>query len=133
MVPKEIWSGKGLDELFKIVLPPLFVLLSYNSCILITFLFPLLDGGCARRPSMSDPTTIVQVSVSNLKYTVIPAAGSGSLSTIVQQLYGRVLHITVLCVLYHHTSLHQPTDSQYINVVFPTVFSHFYHVTGRRD
>ena len=37
MVPKEIWSGKGLDKLFKIVLPPL-ALLSYTSCILISSL-----------------------------------------------------------------------------------------------
>jgi len=52
-----------------------------------------------------------------------------------RQLSGRVLHITVLCVLYHHTSPHHttPTDSQYINVVFPNVFSHFHHVTGHRD
>ena len=79
-----VW--KWLDELFKFVLPLLFVLLYYNSCTLITSLFPLWMVAARRRPSMSDPTTIVQVSVSNLKYTVIPAAGSGSLSTIVQPL-----------------------------------------------
>ena len=59
-----VW--KWLDELFKFVLPLLFVLLSYNSCTLITSLFPLWMVAARRRPSMSDPTTRVQVSVSNL-------------------------------------------------------------------
>jgi len=76
------------------------------------------------RPSMFDPSTEQCQSVT---YVYSYTAGCGSLSA-------RVLHITVLCVLHHHTSLHKPTDSQYINVLFPTVFSHFYHhVTGHRD
>ena len=52
MVPKEIWSGKGLDELFKIVLLPLLHCCPIHPASLY-LPCPCLVGVCALWPSIS--------------------------------------------------------------------------------
>ena len=61
MVPKEIWSGKGLDELFKIVLPPLLHCCPIHPASLY-LPCPCLVGVYALWPSISDPTNSARVS-----------------------------------------------------------------------
>ena len=63
MVPKAIWSGKGLDKLFKIVLPSLLCCCPIPPASLY-LRYAFLVGVCALWPSMSDP--INSASVSNL-------------------------------------------------------------------